>query len=247
MARWKIQAVAAWHRRKPIAPTRDPAPAISSQSLASRGVNMNKLKFAAALAVMTTAGTAQSAVYSFVGVVTLCTGTCNSFASLEIGTQVTGTWEINTTPSGSWSFADAGAFGASVFNPAAPALPFDGSNPTTANPLPLVSSIAPIAASGGGLTTGGTTDANNQLASGNILHEFVVPPFNSNGAWVIFDIGANGLAQAQVCLFFLTAGCIPNATQAVVIDGQFTRIPIPASLWMFGSALLGVARLRRIA
>ena len=191
------------------------------------------------------AGAANAAVYEFVGVVTLCTGTCDSFASLDVGTEVTGQWEILTTPGGSWSFADMGAFAAEVFNPGAPVVPFDGTNPTMANPLPLIPAVAPIAASGGGLTTGGTTDANNELNSGTILHEFIVPPFNSNGAWLIFDIGAGGVAQAQVCLFFSTAGCIPGATQAVVIDGQFSLIPIPAAVWLFGSALVGVFGLSR--
>ena len=190
-------------------------------------------------------GAANAAVYQFDGVVTLCTGTCDSFASLDVGTEVTGTWEIITTPGGSWSFADMGAFAAEVFNPGAPFEPFDGTNPTTANPLPLVPGVAPINSSGGGLTTGGTTDANNELNSGNILHEFIVPPFNSNGAWVIFDIGAGGVAQAQVCLFFSTAGCIPGATQAVVIDGQFSLIPVPAAAWLFGSAVVGLLGLAR--
>lgn len=182
-------------------------------------------------------GSANSALYQFDGVVTLCTGTCASFASLALGTTVSGTYEINTTPNGSWGFADMGAFGANIFNPGASIEPFDGTNPTTANPLPLIAGVAPIVASGGGLTTGGTTDADNELSSGNILHEFIVPPLNSNAAWVIFDIGSGGVAQAQVCLFFPTAGCIPGATQAVVIDGQFTFIPVPAAAWLFGSAL----------
>ncbi len=210
---------------------------------------MNKIKSVAAAAILSvgllTTGPATAAVYEFIGVVTLCTGTCDSFASLDVGTQVSGTWNINTTPGGSWGFADMGAFAADVFNPGAPVEPFDGTNPTSANPLPLSPSVAPIAASGGGLTTGGTTDASNALSSGNFLHEFIVPPFNSNGAWVVFDIGANGVAQAQVCLFFPTAGCIPGATQAVVIDGQFTLIPVPAAAWLFGSALLGMLGLRR--
>ncbi len=191
------------------------------------------------------AGTANAALYNFTGVVTLCTGTCDSFASLDVGTVVSGTWEIDTSPDGSWSFGDVVGFSAGVFNPGAPEVPFDGTNPTTANPLPLISAIAPIRASGGGLTTGGTTDSNQQLSSGVILHEFIVPPFDNNGAWVIFDIGANGQAQAQVCLFFPTAGCIPGATQAVVIDGQFTLVPVPAAAWLFGSALLGFLGLRR--
>lgn len=210
---------------------------------------MNRYKalvaFVLLAATTTVASTANAATYNFSGVVTLCTGTCDSFASLSLGTEVTGNWEILTTPNGSWSFADMGAFAAEVFNPGAPLEPFNGTNPTTANPLPLTPGIAPITAAGGGLTTGGTTGASNELSSGNILHEFIVPPFDSNGAWVVFDIGAGGVAQAQVCLFFPTAGCIPGATQAVVIDGQFSLVPVPAAAWLFGSALLGLLGLAR--
>jgi hypothetical protein len=187
---------------------------------------MNKTFWALVLVTLGVAGNgvANADQYHFNGTVTLCTGTCDSFASLAVGTQVTLTYDINTTPGGAWGFADMGDFGGDIFNPAAPVEPFDGTNPTTANPLPLTSAVAPIAASGGGLTTSGTTDAVNELNSGNILNEFIVPPFNSNGAWVIATIGAGGNVQTQVCLFFTTAGCIPGATQAVVIEGQFNNI-----------------------
>ena len=48
------------------------------------------------------------------------------------------------------------------------------------------------------------------------------PPFSDNGAWVIIDIATG---QAQVCLFFDTSGCIPGATEAVVVDGAFSLVP----------------------
>ena len=192
-------------------------------------------------------GVASADLYAFSGTVTLCTGTCASFASLDTNTHVTGTYEINTSSSGAWGFADVGVFQAEVLNPAVPLEPFDGTNPTTANPLPLVATVAPITAAGGGLTTSGTTGAANELSSGNILHEFIVPPFNSNGAWVIFDIGAGGVTQAQVCLFFPTAGCIPGATQAVVIDGQFSLVSPPLnadpSSIDFGQVMIGQSAL----
>jgi hypothetical protein len=189
--------------------------------------------------------TAHATVYTYSGVVTLCTPTCDSFASLAVGTEVTGQVEIDTSPNGTWTFADVNpSFGYEVFNPAAPTIPFDGTNPTVANPLPLNELIAPIRETGLTFTTGGTTDANNDLDSGFILHEFVVPPFSSNGAWVIFDL-STGIAQ--VCVFFTSTGCIPGATQVAVIEGDFTpaAIPVPAAAWLFGSALLGLMGLRR--
>ncbi len=206
---------------------------------------LKKLTVAAiALAGLGSATAANAVLYEFNGTVTLCTGTCDSFASLDVGTQINGIWEIDVQADGTWGFVDVIDFGAEVFNPGAPVEPFDGTNPTTANPLPLLPSVAPVAAAGGGLTTGGGTNATGQLENGTILHEFVVPPFNSNAAWVVFDIGLDGAATAQVCLFFPTAGCIPGATQAVVIEGQFTVVPVPAAVWLFGSALLGLVGLR---
>ena len=72
-----------------------------------------------------------------------------------------------------------------------------------------------------------------------MLLEFLVPPFSSNGAFVVFDLGTG---NGQVCLFYATAGCIPGATQAVVFEGDFTLVPVPAAVWLFGSALLGCLR-----
>jgi hypothetical protein len=46
--------------------------------------------------------------YSYTGVVTLCTGTCDSFASLALSSWINGTFEINTTASGSFVDADVG-------------------------------------------------------------------------------------------------------------------------------------------
>lgn len=194
------------------------------------------------------AGSASAAVYNFAGSITLCTSTCDSFAALDVGSQVAGQLEIDTTAGGSWSFADISSFAYQIFNPGAPMDP--GPSPATINPLPLIDSIAPIRESIGGplsLMTGGTTDAGNGLDSGVILHEFAIPPFNSNTAWAIFNISAGGNTVIDVCLFAPTAGCIDGATRAVQVTGQFTLVPIPAAAWLFGSAILGIFGLRRRA
>src|SRR5262245_53234030 len=191
------------------------------------------------------AATANATVYNYSGTVISCTPTCDSFAALAVGTEVTGQVTINTSPNGSWTFADVSAsFSYEVFNPAAPLEPFDGTNPTTANPLPLNELIAPIRETGLTFTTGGTTDASNDLDSGFILHEFVVPPFSDNGAWVVFDL-SSGLAQ--VCVFFTAVGCIPGATEVAVIQGDFTpaAVPLPATIWLFGPMVVGLLGARR--
>jgi hypothetical protein len=199
----------------------------------------------AGVSLLAFAGTAGATVYNYSGVVISCTPTCDSFAALAVGTEVTGQVEIATSPNGTWTFADVSqAFSYTVLNPNAPLEPFDGTNPDTANPLPLNELIAPIRESGLTFTTGGTTDANNDLDSGFILHEFVVPPFSDNGAWVLFDIEAG---IAQVCVFFTLTGCIPGATEVAVIQGDFSvaAVPLPAALWLFGPAVLGLLGLRR--
>ncbi len=182
---------------------------------------------------------AHAALYNYSSTVTLCTGTCDSFASLDVGTTITGTIEIDTTPGGSFGDAEVGAFTFQVFNPGLPPSGPVG-DPVNDNPLILDSGLG-IAGSNG---TSGMTDAANELASGEILIEFLVPPFSSNGAFVVFDLATG---NGQVCLFFATAGCIPGATEAVAFQGQFelAPIPVPGAVWLFGSALLGMVGLRR--
>ena len=189
-----------------------------------------KTKIAIALlSCLLCSGAASAETYYFDGTVTLCTGSCDSFASLDVGSQISGQWIIETTADGTWTSADIQGFSATALNNAVPWEPDNGSNPTTANPLALTPAIAPVAAVGGG-----TTDGSNQLNSGTIAHEFVVPPFSSNGAWIIFDIGADGQATATVCLFYATTGCIPGATVMTIVDGTFTRegtVPAETSSW----------------
>ncbi|MBT8090444.1 MAG: VPLPA-CTERM sorting domain-containing protein [Gammaproteobacteria bacterium] len=189
------------------------------------------------LAGLTGMTAANAALYSYNGVVTLCTGTCASFASLDIGGTLTGTIDIDVAAGGAFGDADIVAFSFQIFNPA---LPVSGpiGDPVNDNPLILDSGLG-IAASNG---TTGTTDLSNEINSGQMLLEFLVPPFSSNGAFVVFDLATG---NGQVCLFYATAGCIPGATQAVAFEGQFSLVPIPAAAWLFGSALLGLVGLRR--
>jgi len=203
---------------------------------------MNLLRRTGMLAIvvfgLTLGSFASAATYAYIGVVTLCTGTCASFAALDLGSQIFGTYEINTTAGGSFGDADmlGGMF--ELLNPAAPLEPFTGSNPTTANPLTFDGGSGVTASNG----TAGTTDALNQLNGGQILLEFLEPPYSSNSAFVIFDLATG---DGQICLFYATAGCIPGATEAVRWEGSFQLVPIPAAVWLFGSALLGIIGLGR--
>jgi hypothetical protein len=190
-------------------------------------------------AAMFAAGSANAALYNYSGVVTLCTGTCASFAALDLGSTLNGTFDINTTPGGSFGDGEVNGFNVLVFNPALPPSGPVG-DPVNDNPLVLDSGLG-VAASNG---TSGTTDAGNQINGGQMLLEFLVPPFSSNGAYVIFDLSTG---NGQVCLFYATAGCIPGATEALRFEGEFSLVPIPGAVWLFGSALLGFMGLRRRA
>ena len=159
---------------------------------------------------------AQAETYAYTSVVTLRTATCDSFDSLAVGTTITGTIEIDVAPSSSFGDAEIAGFEFEVFNPA---LPVSGpvGDPVTDNPL-LLGSETGIAASNG---SAGTTDGSGELDGGEILVEFLVPPFSSNGAYVVFDLATG---NGQVCLFYATAGCIPGATEAVQFEGTFALV-----------------------
>ncbi len=182
---------------------------------------------------------ANAALYNYSSTVTFCSGTCDSFAALDVGTTISGTIEIDVAPGGSFGDAEVGAFTFQVFNPGAPPSGPVG-DPVNDNPLILDSGLG-IAGSNG---TNGMADASGNLSGGELLIEFLVPPFSSNGAFVVFDLTTG---NGQVCLFFAGAGCIPGATQAVVFEGAFELqpIPVPGAVWLFGSALLGMVGLRR--
>jgi hypothetical protein len=210
------------------------------------------LKLAAiALSSIMFMGTSHAILYNYSSTVTLCTGTCASFASLDVGSTINGVLDINTAANSSFADTDIVSFVFSITNPA---LPVSGpvGDPLNDNPL-IVDSILGIAGSTG---TSGTTNNSNDINGGQMLIEFLIPPFSSNGAFVVFDLATG---NGQVCLFYATAGCIPGATQAVVFEGSFSlasvsppnppsqppAIPEPLTILLFGIGLVGMGLTRR--
>ena len=173
-------------------------------------------------AMLLIASAASAANYDYNGDISLCTTTCLSFASLELGSTVDGSVAIDVGPSSSFTSADVVSYEFSITSSGA-LEPYVFTNPDTANPLPIDASVAVLEPTGfGGAVTGGTTDASGELATGTLLFRFTVPPFNDNMAWVVIDIATG---TAQVCLFYSGGGCITGATEAVVVSGGFSLVP----------------------
>jgi hypothetical protein len=214
---------------------------------------VNKFLKLAAIVLSSTMfmSTSHAILYNYSSTVTLCTGTCASFASLEVGSTINGVLDIDTVANGSFGDADIASFVFSITNPA---LPVSGpvGDPVNDNPL-IVDSDLGIAATSG---TSGTTNSSNDIDSGQMLIEFLIPPFSSNGAFVVFDLATG---NGQVCLFFATAGCIPGATEALTFEGTFSlasvtspnppsqppAIPEPLTVLLFGIGLVGMGLTRR--
>lgn len=155
-------------------------------------------------------------LYTYSGVVTLCTESCDGFVSLAVGSTINTNFEIDTLPNSGFTDDQMGPFQSEIFNPAeAPSGPVG--DPVTDNPL-LLDSSAGVAASNG---TSGSTNAANELSNGQILIEFLVPPFSDNGAFVVYDLATG---NGQICLFYTTTGCIAGATEIVNFEGSFTLI-----------------------
>jgi len=203
---------------------------------------MLKLKKAAAVAALgvaaLAAGSASATLYNYSSTITFCAGTCNRFAALDVGSTINGQIEIDTAPNTSFTDADVGDFQFLVFNPAIPPSPPVG-DPTTDNPL-VLDSLLGIAQSNGST---GSTGSTNDLKVGELLIEFLIPPFSSNGAFVVFDLATG---DGKVCLFYAASGC---DITVVEFKGKFTQapVPVPAGVWLFGSALLGFLGLKRRA
>lgn len=170
-----------------------------------------------ALLYMSGSGNLMAETYTYDGVVTMCTPTCDEFASLAEGSVLSNTFKIDTTPGGAFGDADFGRFLVEVFNPDLPPSGPVG-DPLNDNPMVLDSALG-VAASNG---TAGTTDLANQMNGGTMLIEFLIPPFNSNGAYVVYDLATG---NGQICLFYANAGCIPGATQVMTFEGSFSLAP----------------------
>jgi hypothetical protein len=87
---------------------------------------------------------------------------------------------------------------------------YDGSNPTSANPLPLNNAVAIVSGFG-------ETDANGALVSGQLAFTMIQPPFSSNGVVYYFDL-SNGNARG----FLFT-----NVVLFTEIEGGFELRPPP--------------------
>jgi hypothetical protein len=168
---------------------------------------------------------ARAAVYNYSGVVTVCTGTCDAFPSLAVGSLITGPSTIDVGPNDSFTDADITDFTYEVFNPA---LPVSGpvGDPTTDNPMIIGSGVHAV--SNG---SNGTTDGAGELNGGEILLEFIVPPFNDNGAFVESDLVSG---ESRICLFYATAGCIEGATESAIYVGTFTLYNPPELIYEDG-------------
>lgn len=152
----------------------------------------------------------QGATFTYIANITLCTATCDGFASYDLGSTIVATFDIDVGPSSSFGDADINSFQFSVFNPA---LPFSAlGDPVTDNPLILDSALGEIASNG----SSGTTDASGALNGGQLLLEFLGPPFSENEAFIVIDLAT---VNGQICLFYETAGCIPGATEALKFEG----------------------------
>ncbi len=185
----------------------------------------------AAILVIGLASSATNAtsLYNYSGVITLCTGACAPFASLAVGSTVTGTIAIDTTPGGSFGDADINNFVFMLFNPVVPPEGPTG-DPLTDNPIVLDSAAGVVASNG----TAGTTDAADQIDSGQLLLELLLSPFVESETFIVFDLATG---NGQMCIFYQVAGCIPNATESLKFEGQFSLVPLPAAMWLLLSAV----------
>ena len=179
---------------------------------------MNKLSTVLLVIGLMTSAQASAQQYFTTGVITFCEGECSSFAFSDVGTVISGQYQMDVTGGGTWDHTDLRNHFLFFENPMSPLEPYNGSNPTTANPFPLLRSTAPVRASAGGMTTGGTTDILG-VSTGVLLFQFIVPPFDGADTWLIVTLNPDTSATGRMCTFFQTAGCIPGATQTFFFEG----------------------------
>ncbi len=152
--------------------------------------------------------------HAYTGVVTLCTGTCSSFDALDFGSTIAISALFDVEPGGD-SFTDDDLLGLQIsatndfLPPAGPGFGLELDNPM----FPQVISVGSF----------GTTGEDDEFIDGQLMFRLFAPPFDNDDAWLIFDLQTG---SGKLCLFFTTAGCIPGATEVMVIQGGFDFVGI---------------------
>lgn len=159
------------------------------------------------------AGAAGAVTYAIDGALTSCTGTCNSFPSLAVGSTIQGTVDIATPLGENITDADVADFSLTVLNPAAPPSGPIG-DPSVDNPMEILAAAGDAVPNG---TTGSMGATHPREIDGQLVLELLDPVWSASGAFLIIDL-LDPIGQVQICLFYETAGCIPGATQAAVFD-----------------------------
>lgn len=196
---------------------------------------------------------ANAVTIAFDGTVTSCTPTCNSFAFLRSGSDLSGevVFDDAALADGTWTGDDVLGLSFTVYNPAAPIFASDPPNPVTDNPFTLDPS-----ANGGGLvvangqsittprgtfgpptviTSSGTYDLGH--LAGGVMDIWLTQGLLANNGAIIhldFDTGTFAVNIFEGAIF-VAGGTFSNAAE----------IPAPAALWLMGSGLLGLLGLRR--
>jgi hypothetical protein len=208
----------------------------------------------AALGLLGFAGTAGAVTFNFAGTVTSCTPTCLSFAFLGTGSTLVGSMSFDDAAlgDGTWNGGDVLGLSFTVADPALPPFgPSDPPNPVTDNPFtldPTVDGGGLVVANGQNITTPrGTFGPPTVITSsgtydGSSLDSGIMDIWLTQGL-----LAGNG---AVIRLDFNTGTFAVNIFEGIIFvaGGTFTNaavIPVPAAVWLFGSALLGLAGLRR--
>lgn len=88
---------------------------------------------------------------------------------------------------------------------------------------------------------GSTTDASLAVFAANNLTSFDISSFLDTGNNVIEIMGQNGIGAFASC-----SNCTYSQHPAgVVFGGTITTVPIPATMWLFGTGLLGLLSFAR--
>jgi hypothetical protein len=225
-------------------------------------MHAKRVVLGAALALLGLLGlssTAGAVTINFAGSVTSCTPTCDSFAFLSTGSTLSGSviFDDAALADGIWTGGDVLGLSFTVFDPAAPIFASDPPNPITDNPFTLDPS-----ANGGGLVVANGVPITNPRGT----WQACIPPADTS--CVITSAGTYDGTSLDSGLMdiWLTQGVLAQNGAVVRLDfdtgtfavnifenlvfvagGEFTNaaVPVPAALWLFGSAVLGLLSLRR--